>query len=177
MARGHSEFLDGLKFKDGKTSQRQVAEDAIKKQLFKILGDSQLKKGDSKDLNETVDQIANNLGLQSNKNQIVQYITQLFQSGEYQFDIDDNGNIRANYGRLYMLQNKAEEEELKKGNEIMQGFKQRVEAYATQLSQQKIKVTEYTLMNAFSEKEIEKDGEWIDIAIFAVIEKRKEIIK
>ena len=113
MNKVQNEFLNGLKYEEGETSQKEVAREAIRKQLFGILNDSQLKKGESRDLNETVEQIANDLGLQENKAQIAQYITQLLQSGHYQFDIDDNGNIRANYSRLYMLQEQSAEKNRK----------------------------------------------------------------
>ena len=104
MNKPQNEFLNGLKYVEGETSQRKVAEEAIKKQLFSMLIDLNLKNGEATDLNEMVEQIANNLGLQAEKNQIAQYVTKVLRTGNYQFDIDDNGNIRANYSRLYQLQ-------------------------------------------------------------------------
>lgn len=170
MNKPKNEFLNGLKYGEGETSQKEVAQEAIKKQLFSMLIDSNLKNGEAISLNGTVEQIANNLGLQAEKNQIAQYVTQLFKSGNYQFDIDDNGNIRANYSRLYMLQEESAEEERKKVNGILQEFIQRAEEYASQLSQQKVKVTEITLMNQFSEKELDQNSGLIDLAIAHVLE-------
>lgn len=174
MTRGQNEFLKGLKFEDGKISQKEVAEEAIKKQLFRILNESKMQKGESKEIDEVVEQIANNLGLQANKEAIAQYIKQLFQSGEYQFDIDENGNIKANYSRLYMLQKQSDEIETKKVNEILQGFIQRVEMHVDKLEQQKAKITEVSVMHQFSEEELQKNGGWIDLAIDHVLEMREK---
>lgn len=169
-----NEFLNGLKYEEGETSQKQVAKEAIKNQLFKILRDSELKKGESRDLNETVGEIANSLGLQENKAQIAQYITELFQSGEYQFDIDENGNIRANYSRLYMIQKANDKRGREEAEEILHGFMIRVENYVKELEQQKVKITEISVMNKFSEEELKKNGGWIDLAIFHVLEMKNQ---
>lgn len=104
MNKPQNEFLNGLKYEEGETSQRKIAEEAIRKQLFSMLLELHLKNGESTNFDEIVEQIANNLGLQANKAQIAQYVTKVLQSGNYQFDIGDNGNIRANYSRLYQLQ-------------------------------------------------------------------------
>ena len=97
-------FLNRLRYVEEKTSQIKVAEESIRKQLFSMLLDLHLKNGESTNFDEIVEKIANNLGLQANKAQIAQYVTKVLQSGNYQFDIGDNGNIRANYSRLYQLQ-------------------------------------------------------------------------
>lgn len=174
MKKAQNEFLNGLKYAEGETSQKQVAKEAIKKQLFKILNDSKLQKGESRDIDQTAEQIANNLGLQENKARIIQYITYLFNSGNYEFDIDESGNIRANYSRIYMLQ-KAEDQRGKEDAEkILQGFVQKAKEYARQLEHKKTKVTLYTLENQFSKEELEKYGDWIKIAIFAVVEQKNQ---
>ena len=174
MNTAQNEFLNGLKYEEGETSQKQIAEEAIKKQLFRILHDSKMKKGESKDLNETVEQISNDLGLQENKVQIAQYITQLLQSGNYQFDIDDNGNIRANYSRLYILQETAAEKNREEVYEILQEFIQRTELYASELEKQNARVTETNLKNKFSPREQDLKGNWITLAIDHVLENRNQ---
>lgn len=97
-------FLNRLRYVEEKTSQIKVAEESIRKQLFSMLLDLHLKNGESTNFDEIVEKIANNLGLQANKPQIAQYVTKVLQTGNYQFDIGDNGSIRANYSRLYQLQ-------------------------------------------------------------------------
>ena len=174
MNKAQNGFLNGLKYVEGETSQKQVAKEAITKQLFKILEDSKLQKGESKDINHIAEQIANNLGLQENKARIIQYITQIFNSGNYEFDIDESGNIRANYSRIYMIQKAADQKGREEANEILQHFKQRTEEYAKQLEERKIKVSEYTLQNNFSEEEHQMYAEWIGIAIFAVVEEQNQ---
>lgn len=174
MTRGLNEFLKGLRIEGGEASQKEVAEEAIKKQLFRILDDLNLKKGETVDLDKTVEKIANSLGLQENKVQIAQYITKLFQSDEYQFDIDDNGNIRANYSRLYMIQKANDQRGREEAEGILYGFIQKVETYIKELEQQKVKITEVSVMHRFSEEELRKNGEWIDLAIDHVLEMRKK---
>ena len=109
MNEARNEFLNGLRYNKSETSQKEVVEEAIRKQLFSKLLELHLKNGESANFNEIVEQIANNLGLQKNKIKVAQYVTKLLQSGNYQFDIDDNGNIRASYSRLYQLQEQSTE--------------------------------------------------------------------
>lgn len=170
MNKPQNEFLNGLKYVEGETSQRKVAEEAIKKQLFSMLIDLNLKNGEATDLNEMVEQIANNLGLQAEKNQIAQYVTKVLRTGNYQFDIDDNGNIRANYSRLYLLQEISAEKERKEVNGILQGFIEKTKLYASELEQQNVRVTATNLRNKFSSREQEFKNNWIAIAIDKVLE-------
>ena len=170
MNKPQNEFLNGLKYVEGETSQRKVAEEAIKKQLFSMLIDLNLKNGEATDLNEMVEQIANNLGLQAEKNQIAQYVTKVLRTGNYQFDIDDNGNIRANYSRLYLLQEISAEKERKEVNGILQGFIEKTKLYASELEQQNVRVTATNLRNKFSPREQEFKDNWIAIAIDKVLE-------
>ena len=174
MAKGYNEFLEGLKFEGGETSQIEVAEEAIKKHLFRMVNDLEMENGESIDINKIVELIADKLGLQAYKIQISKYITQLLQKGKYQFDIDDNGNIRANYSRLYMIQKDNDRRGREEANKILQGFVKRVEEYASQLEQKNIKVTESSLQNQFCEEELNKNANWIDIAIFSVMENRNQ---
>lgn len=174
MARGESKFIEGLKYDDGGTSQKEVAEEAIRIQLFRMINDLEMENGESVDINKMVESIADKLGLQAYKIRITQYITQILQSGRYQFDIDDNGNIRANYSRLFMIRKVMDQRNREEANKILQGFVQKVEEYARQLEDKNIKVTESTLQNKFTEEELNKDKNWIDIAIFATMEKREQ---
>lgn len=174
MAIGENEFLKGLKFKDGETSQKEVAKENIRKQLFKILMDSNLQKGESRDLYETAEEIANNLGMQQNKEKIAQYIIQLFQGDQYQYNIDESGNIKANYSRLYMIQKERDRKGHEEAEEILQGFIQKVERYAKEMEQKKVVITEASLMRQFEEKELQRNSVWIDLAIDHVLEAREQ---
>lgn len=109
MNEARNEFLNELRYNKSETSQKEVVEEAIRKQLFSKLLELHLKNGESANFNEIVEQIANNLGLQKNKIKVAQYVIKVLQSGNYQFDIDDNGNIRASYSRLYQLQEQSTE--------------------------------------------------------------------
>lgn len=174
MNKARNEFLNELKYAEGETSQKKVAQEAIKRQLFCRLLDLNLKNGESTDLDETVEQIADSLGLQANKAQIVQYITQLLQSGNYQYGINSKGNIEAKYNRLYMLQEEAGEKSREEMHDILQEFVERTELYASELEQQNIKVTETNLRNKFSEREQEFKGNWITLAIDKVLEMQSQ---
>lgn len=174
MARGSNEFIKGIRFPNGDTSQKEVAKETIRKQLFRILNDSNMQKGESKDLNEMVDEIANNIGLQQYRIQIAQYITQLLQTDQYQYGIDENGNIKANYTRLYMIQKETDKKGREEADEILQGFIQRVEKYAKELEKNEVKVTDASLIKQFDEIEIKKDNVWIESAIEYVLETRNE---
>lgn len=174
MNKARNEFLNELKYAEGETSQKKVAQEAIKRQLFCRLLDLNLKNGESTDLDETVEQIADSLGLQANKTQIVQYITQLLQSGNYQYGINSKGNIEAKYNRLYMLQEEAGEKSREEMHDILQEFVERTELYASELEQQNIKVTETNLRNKFSEREQEFKGNWITLAIDKVLEMQSQ---
>jgi len=169
-----NEFLNGLRYEQGETSQKQVAEDAIKRQLFKILDESKLQKDESKDLNEVAENILVRLGLKQNKAKIAQFIIQLLQSNRYQYNIDENGNIRANYSRLYMLQKEDERKSHEEAEKILQGFIQKVEEHVVQLEQQKARVTEISIMRHFDEEEIYQYRGWIDLAIEHVLQAREK---
>ena len=169
-----SGFLQKLRYEDGNASQRKVAEEAIERQLFVTINDLKLENGDVIDINEMTNLIANKLGIQQYKSQIRQYITELIQNGSYQVIIDDNGNIKANYSRLYIMRKIEEQRNREEANKILQGFVQKVEEYASYLEHKNIKVTERTLQSKFSEEELKMNGNWIDIAIFAVMENRNK---
>ena len=49
MARGQNEFLKGLKVEVDEASQKEAAEEAIKKQLFRILNTLDLENGSTVD--------------------------------------------------------------------------------------------------------------------------------
>ena len=172
MARGYNKFLEGIKFQDGEASQKEVAEEAIKKQLFNIITNAKLQKGESIDINETVRQIADNLGLQEHKTKVMQYIIALFKSGDYQYDLNEDGNIRANYSRIYMIQKECDQKGKEEADGILRGFIERVEDYVKKMEQQKAIITDASIMNQFSEEELQKNGEWIDLAIDHVLEAR-----
>ena len=174
MARGQNEFLKGLKVEVDEASQKEVAEEAIKKQLFRILNTLDLENGSTVDLFETVKQIANILGMQESKKQIAQYITQLFQSGRYQFDIDEKGNIRANYNMIYMIQRESDKKGKEEAERILKGFIEKVEIQVNEMQQRKEIITDASIMSKFSEKERIINREWIDLAIDHVLETQNQ---
>lgn len=114
MYEAKNEFLKGLKYEEDENSQRQIAEEAIRKQFFYMLNELNLENGDAVSLNQMCEQIGNNLGLETSK--IAQFIRQVFQQREYQYYIDDKGNVVANYDRLYILQQQDAEQLRKEAN-------------------------------------------------------------
>ena len=174
MERQRSGFLQELKYEDEIASQKKVAEEAITRQLFVTINDLKLENGDIIDINEMTNLIANKLGLQQYKSQIQRYITELIQNGSYEVIIDENGNIKANYSRLYMMKKAEEQRKCEEANRILQGFVDKVEEYASYLEHKNIKVTESTLQSKFSEEELKRNENWIDIAIFSVMENRNK---
>ena len=170
MNEARNEFLNGLKVEEGETSQIEVAEEAIKKQLFSILIDIDLKNGETVELSKIVDKIADSLGLQTNKSKIFQHLAKTLKDGSYQFDIDDNGNVKANYNRLYSLQELSTESEKRQSNQIYQQFIEKAKLYASELQEQDIKVTQENLRNKFSTREQEFQSNWISLAIDRVLE-------
>lgn len=170
MNEARNEFLNGLKVEEGETSQIEVAEEAIKKQLFGILIDIDLKNGETIELSKIVDKIADSLGLQTNKPKIFQCLAKTLKDGSYQFDIDDNGNVKANYNRLYSLQELSTESEKRQSNYIYQQFIEKAKLYASELQEQDIKVTQGNLMSKFSTTEQEFHSNWISLAIDKVLE-------
>ena len=174
MARGFNEFLKGLKIQGGEASQKEVAEEVIKKQLFIIMPDLNMENGQTVKLSEIVQMISNRLEEKANKKQIAQVVTQVFRSGEYRYKIDDNGNIEASFSTADILQKSYEDKVREEAAERLQEFVQKVEQYAKELSQQKIRVTEYTLMNKFSEEDLERNESWINLAIDYVLEKQNQ---
>lgn len=169
MKRSQNEFLKGLKNEDGKTSQKQIAQEAIRKQLFHRLNALDLKNGETTNLNNMAEQIADDLGLQTEINQITQYLMTLFKSGNYQFDLDDKGDIRANYSRLHILQEKEAEQSRAEVKAILQSYVDRTLAYASELESQNIRVTAVNLKHKFSLREQEFQNNWITLAIDKVL--------
>ncbi len=108
MYRAKNKFLNELKCGESKNSQKQIAEDAIRGQFFYMLNELNLKNGDAVSLDEMCEQTGNSLGVETS--QITQLITRVFQEREYQYYIDDKGNIVANYDRLYTSQQQDAEE-------------------------------------------------------------------
>ena len=169
MARGLNEFLKGLKFESGETSQIEVAEEAIKKELFTILSELNLENGQTIKINKVVQLIANNLGINANKMQIEQIVTKVFSSGHYCYKINDNGDIEADFNTADILQkqhaNQAREQAVTKLHE----FVYKVEQFVGQLSQQKVPISVVNLQAMFSKEEQEQHPIWIDLAIDTVL--------
>lgn len=173
MARGMSEFLKALKIQGGEEAQIEVIEETIKKQLFIIMPELNMENGQTVSLSEIVKLISDKLDNQANKKQIAQVVTQVFQTGEYSYKIDDNGDIKASFSAAEILQKSYEDKVHEEAESRLHEFVQKVEQYAKELSQQKNKVTEYTLMKMFSEEELEKNKSWIDLAIDYVLKNQE----
>ena len=122
MARGHNEFLEGLKVEGGETSQIEIAEEAIKKELFKIIVDMDLENGQCVKMSRLVQLISENLGIAGNKKQIEQIITKLFQTDRYLHKINSDGDVVANYNKMYILQKQHEKNEREKAHQISRKF-------------------------------------------------------
>ena len=174
MANGFSEFLKGLRFEEGKTSQIEIAEEAVKKQLFIVINELNLENGQVVKMDNVVQLISDKLGIQGNKNKIAQIITKVLDSGEYLQRINKDGNIEAAYGTVVMLQKERENTMHREAEASLSIFVEKAKQYASQLDKKNVKVTEITLMNQFSEEELKKNGSWIDIAINHVLEKQNK---
>jgi len=170
MTRGLNEFLNGLKFKDGETSQNTVAEEAIKRELFIVMNELDLENGQVVKMNKVVQLICDKLGIHGNKYKIAQIATQVFQDGKYLHKINADGNIEAAYGKAELLQKQRDNRIHKEAEDLLHVFIEKVEQYASQLEKKKVRVTEITLMNQFSEEELQKNRNWIDLAIGHVLE-------
>lgn len=168
MTKEQNEFLKGLKFNDGETSQKEIAEESIGRQLFHILSKSKLKNGEVKDIENVVEQISNDLGLQKYRTQIKRYITQLLKNDRYQYGIDANGNIIANYSRLYMVQMAAEQASCEAAEKNLQRYIQLVKKYVKNLEKQDIKVTRESIISQFNAEELRENTGWVDLAIESV---------
>lgn len=176
MTRGFNEFLRGLRVKDGETSQVEVAEEAIKKQLFDILFELDMENGQEIEIDKVVQLISEKLGIQDNKNRIVQIITKVFEKGNSNYQINENGKIKAVFNRTYILQKEREKQLHQEAEVILKSFVPQVEMYVSYLEQQKISVNGINLRNQFSEEEREKNPIWIDLAIDRVLNKREQDI-
>ena len=176
MFKGNQEFLKGLRYGNSEESQIKLAQESIRKQLFKRIGEINPQNGESINLGKTVDYIANNLGLQMYKQQITQYITELFSGESYEFGIDEKGNIIAKYSRLFRIQREADKEAHKRASDTLQMFVDRVNTYAKELEEQKVKVTADSLKSKFTFREQEVDKINIMLAIEKVL-KMQELEK
>jgi hypothetical protein len=159
-------FLDGILVMSPEEEQKRVAEENINKRLFRIIDSLNLENGDVIELSPIAEKIANDIGIEKEK--IINHITQLFQSGRYQFSIDDNGNIIANYNRLYMIQLKEAREGCQAAEKKMQEYIQLVRKYIGNLEGQKITITREAIISQFDEGDLRKNPIWIDLAIESV---------
>lgn len=174
MARGLNKFFKGLRFEGGEASQKEVAEETIKKQLFIIMNELDLENGQTIEMNKIVKLISDKLGVQLNKNKIAQIVTQIFQNGEYKQKINEQGNVEIVLSTADILQKQRDDRIHEEAENMLHGFVEQVQEYVKKLEQQHVKVTEITLSNNFSPEEIEKNGTWIDLAIDHVLEKRNQ---
>lgn len=174
MTRGFNEFLKGLKVDGGETSQIQVAEEAIKKELFIIMPKLNWQNGQTVKISKVVELISNKLGINTNKMQIAQIITKVFQTGNYTYKINDNGDVVANFSTADILQKEYEDKVHEEAEEILHKFVQQVEGYATKLTQQKMQVSAVSLQAMFSEEEQQKNPIWIDLAINHVLQEQNQ---
>lgn len=124
MNEQRKQFLNELKYIERETSQEEMVKEAIRKQLFVRLNEMKLKKDETTDLNQMAEYISKKLEISEYQIQIAQYIKQVLQSGNYQFDIDEKGDIRANYSRLFLLQQEQEEKLLKESKEMFREIEQ-----------------------------------------------------
>lgn len=176
MFKGNLQFLNGLISEKGKTDQIQLAQESIRKQLFRRIDEINPQNGESINLVEIVDYIANNLGLQMYRQQIAQYIKELLSGENYEFGIDEKGNIIAKYSRLFRIQRETDKEAHKKASNTLQMFVDRVNTYAKELEEQKVKVTADSLKSKFTFREQEVDKINIMLAIEKVL-KMQELEK
>lgn len=176
MFKGNQKFLRGLRYEEGDQGQIEIAQESIRKQLFKRIGEINPQNGESINLAEMVDYIANNLGLQMHKQQIAQYINELFSGENYEFGIDEKGNIIAKYSRLFRIQRETDKEAHKRASDTLQMFVDRVNTYAKELEEQKVKVTADSLKSKFTFREQEVDKINIMLAIEKVL-KMQELEK
>lgn len=174
MTRGLNQFLKGLKVENGDTFQKQVAEETIKKEFFVIMQEIDLEDGQIVEMENVVQLISDKLGIVGNKKKIVQILTQVLQSGEYLYIVNENGDIETSYGNVEIFQKQREKQMKEEATGMLQRFVYKVEQYATQLEHQKVKVTEFTLLQQFDNEELEKNAHWIDLAIDHVLEMREQ---
>lgn len=174
MARGISDFLKGLKVENGETSQIEVAEEAIRKELFIIMPELNLENGQTVKMSKVVGMISDKLGINSNKMQIAEIIIQAFQTGHYSYKIDDKGNIEACFSRADILQKQYENKMHEEAEEILHKFVQQANEYANELLRQKTPISVANLQAMFSEEELQQNHIWIDLAISHVLEKQNQ---
>jgi len=174
MTRGLNGFLKGLKFEGGETSQIEVAEEAIKKELFIIMQELNLQNGQTVKMNNIVQLISNKLGINTNKMQIAQIVMKVFQTGNYTYKINDNGDVEASFSTADILQREYEKQVHEEAEAKLHQFIQQTEQYANQLEQQNVKVTELNLQGLFSQEEQERNSIWIDLAIDHVLQEQNQ---
>ena len=174
MARGLNDFLKGLRFEGGETSQIEVAEEAIKKELFIIMPELNLENGQIVKMSKVVELISNKLGINTNKMQIAQIVTKVFQTGNYSYQINDNGDVVAKFNTADILQKEYEDKVHEEAEEILHKFVQQVEDYATKLTQQKMQVSAVSLQSMFSEEALQQNPIWIDLAISHVLDTQNQ---
>ena len=174
MARGLNDFLKGLKFEGGETSQIEGAEDAIKKELFIIMPELNLKNGQTVKMNKVVELISNKLGINTNKMQIEQIVTKIFQKDYYLYKINDKGDVVAEFTTADILQKQYEDKVHEEAEEILHKFVQQAEDYATKLTQQNMQVSALSLQAMFSEGELQQNPIWIDLAISHVLDTQNQ---
>ena len=174
MARGLNDFLKGLKFEGGETSQIEVAEEAIKKELFIIMPELNLENGQTVKMSKVVELISDKLGINTNKMHIAQIVTKVFQTGNYYYQINDNGDVVAELGTADILQRQYESKVHEEAEEILHKFVQQAEDYAIRLTQQKMQVSAVSLQAMFSEEELQQNPIWIDLAISHVLDTQNQ---
>ena len=174
MTKEHNQFIKELSYKNSETSQKEVAEESIRNQLFKIIYEFEIANGNEVALDNVVELISDRLGMQLYKSNIEKYVSQVLESGKYKYSIDCNGNIKADFNKLDLLQKQYSDERNERAIRRLEYFVQRAEIYANELRQRKVKVTVENLKNQFTPEEQEKNRTWINLAITKILKDRNE---
>lgn len=182
------EFREGLQVEQSRKTQIEVAEEEIRKELFRILTVWDVKEEKSGKLKEVVDSIADKLGLQGKEEHISEYVTQIFQTGRYQYILEERNKevyIQENLSKFEKSQRKYSDSRYEYALNKLNGYKAKAEEFANQLSVQKAEITPKALHECFDKTEQEKSfnkmGEeepknriWIDLAIEYVMKMQNQ---
>ena len=174
MQQKQQEFAKSLRSEKAQESQNEIAKEAIRRALFKILSSLDIENGKKVELNHVVDLILLELGNNLDREMLEAYIRETIQSGKYKYKINQEEKIISDLNKLAHAQKKHNDRESEVAKEILQTFIQKVEIFAKELSNKKIKITKENLKSQFEERELEDNKIWIDLAVTKYLSIQKQ---
>ena len=165
MQKKQQKFAESIRCEDAQKAQDEIAQESIKRELFKILVNSDIENGKKLELEQVVDLVVLELGLNSDREQLKNYIKKTIQSGKYKYKIDKDGHITQNFNKLAEAQKKHSDRESEIAKQTLLGFVQKVEMHAKNLQSKNTALNEKNLKSQFSEEELENNRIWINLAV------------